>query len=58
MKKQHVLAALGVALLLSLAANVYFGGLHLGRWASAAPCDRKEWREKEAMLQERLSPED
>ncbi len=58
MNKSRALAALGVALLLSLAANVYFGGMSLGHMMAGSTCDRKEWREKEAVLQDRLSPQD
>ncbi len=59
MKKTHIVIALSVGLLLSLAANVYFGGVSLGRMMSPpASCDRKEWREKETVLKERLSPAD
>lgn len=57
-KKSPVLAVLGAALLLSLAANVYFGGVSLGHMMAGPSCDRKEWREKEAVLQDRLSAED
>ena len=58
MNKSRALAALGVALLLSLAANIYFGGMSLGHMRAGSTCDRKEWREKEAVLQDRLSPQD
>lgn len=56
--KSRVLTVLGAALLLSLAANIYFGGMSLGHMMAGPSCDRKEWREKESVLQERLSPED
>lgn len=58
MNKSRLLVAFGVALLLSLAANVYFGGMSLGHMMAGSTCDRKEWREKEAVLQDRLSPQD
>lgn len=58
MNKSRVLTVLGAALLLSLAANIYFGGMSLGHMMAGPSCDRKEWREKEAVLQERLSPQD
>lgn len=58
MKTSRIMAVLGIALLLSLAGNVYFGGLSLGHMMAGSSCDRKEWREKEAELQSRLSPQD
>lgn len=58
MKTSRILTVMGLALLLSLAGNVYFGGLSLGHMMAGPSCDRKEWREKEAVLQERLSPQD
>lgn len=58
MSSKRIITALGIALLLSLAGNVYFGGLSLGHMMAGSSCDRKEWREKEAVLKERLSPQD
>lgn len=58
MNKSRILTVLGAALLLSLAANIYFGGMSLGHMMAGPSCDRKEWREKETVLQDRLSPQD
>lgn len=58
MKNQKLMAALVVALLVSLSVNIYFGGHQLGRFVSAGPCDKQEWREREQVLKEKLSPAD
>lgn len=58
MKKPKLIPILLVALLVSLSVNLYIGGHHLGRFVSAGPCDRQEWRAREEALKENLSPAD
>lgn len=60
MRIARISAFLGLALFLSLAANLYMGGVMLGSHYSGSQCDSRkaEWEKRDAALRARLSAED